>query len=148
MRDALSRRTVVLGAGAVVVAAAGGLLAWRSLADAHATIRAMIASHMRGATMAEGAVDAFVADFLRVHRVRRDGVVIDNACDALGLDDVLQACASNAEYLRRVEEQVIDLFGRSTDMFDAGRRAGEPVRYVALWDPYAAACRNPFAEFT
>jgi hypothetical protein len=146
MRKALSRRAVL--AGVVAVTAAGGALAWRSLTDAQAAIRAMVMKHLRGAAVADGTVDAFVADFLGAHRVAPDGVAIGNLCDTLGIDGVVQACENNAVYLRRVEEQVIDLFVRSTDVFDPDRRRGAPIRYVALWDPYAATCRNPFADLS
>jgi hypothetical protein len=146
MRKALSRRAVL--AGVVAVTAGGGALAWRSMTDAQAAIRATVMKHLRGAAVADGAVDVFVADFLRAHRVAPDGLAIGTVCDTLGIDDVVQACDNNAVYLRRVEEQVIDLFIRSTDVFDPDRRHGAPIRYVALWDPYATACRNPFADLS
>ncbi|HEX2117189.1 MAG TPA: hypothetical protein VHM01_22515 [Alphaproteobacteria bacterium] len=148
MRDPISRRTVFLGAGAVALAIAGGALTWRSLADAHTAVRTMIMQHLRGAAVAEGAVDAFVAEFLRRHRVHLDGVAIGNVCDMSGFDALLPACANNAAYLRRLEEQVIDLFIRSSDVFEPSRPAGAPVRYVAFWDPYSSACRNPLADLT
>jgi hypothetical protein len=144
MRDVISRRSVLAAAGVAVLAAAGGAFAWRSLTDARAAIRAIVTRHLRGAAVVDGTVDAFVADFLLRHRVEPDGIAIGNVCDMSNLD--LTACANNAVYLRRLEEQVIDLFIRSTDAFEPGRPTGAPLRYVAFWDPYSAACRNPFAE--
>jgi hypothetical protein len=129
------------------VTVAGALPAWLALSDAPATIRAMIVRHLRGAAVADGTIDAFVADFLRSHGVRDSGVIIGNTCDALALNEVVEACAPNADYLRRLEQRVVDLFVRSTDLLAPDRGKG-PIRYVAFWDPYSGACRNPLADFT
>lgn len=148
MRRSISRRAALTGVGAGCLVAAGAVPAWHAVSDAHATIGAMIRRHLRGATVADGAIDAFVADFLSAHPVRANGIAIGNVCDVLGIGDAVQACANNADYLRRLEERAIDLFVRSTDLLDPGRRAGAPIRYVAFWDPYSGACRNPLADLT
>jgi hypothetical protein len=108
----------------------------------------MIRNHLRGAAVADGAIDAFVAGFLSAHTLRADGIAIGNACDALGIGGVVQACANNAGYLRQIEERVIDLFVRSTDLLAPDRRPADPIRYIAFWDPYSGACSNPLADFT
>ena len=86
-------------------------------------------------------------DFLAHRPVSVQGVAIGNVCDVAGLGDLIH-CANNADYLRRVEGRVIDLFLRSTDLFSPTRRAGDALSYVAFWDPYSSACRNPFADLT
>jgi hypothetical protein len=146
MRRTISRRAALVGAGCLV--AAGAMPAWRAVSEPHAAIRAMIRKHLRGAAVGDGAIDAFVADFLSAHPVRANGIAVGNVCDALGIGNAVQACTNNADYLRRIEERVIDLFVRSTDLLASDRRAGDPIRYVAFWDPYSGACRNPLADLT
>jgi hypothetical protein len=148
MRKTMTRRALVV-AGAASVAAAAGLPAWNAASDPRSTIRAMVMRHIGSAPVEPGAVDAFVEDFVRHEkRLRRDGFAIGNVCEAFGIDDIVRACVNNAKYLHRVEEQVIDLFVRSSDLLAADRRPTDPIRYIAFWDPYAAACRNPFADLT
>lgn len=144
----MSRRSLLIAGGAACAAAAGALPAWHLIADRGAAIRRMIESHMRGAPVAEDAIDAFVDDFLERQVVLRDGVAIDNACRLLGIEDLAQPCANNAVYMRRIEERVVDLFIRSTDMFSPDRRPDDPIGYVEFWDPYSGACRNPFADLS
>src|SRR4051812_1845325 len=48
--------------------------------------------------------------------------------------------------LRRLEDNVVSRYLLSTDFFQNGADEGQPVRYVAFYDPYAAPCRNPFAR--
>jgi hypothetical protein len=141
----LSRRAALIAGGAVL--SAGALPAWHLLADRGAAIRRMIEAHVRGLPIEPGAVDSFIADFLAYRPLSAQGVAIGNVCDALGIGDLAQ-CANNADYLRRIEEHVIDRFVRSTDLFAPDRRAGDTIRYIAFWDPYLSSCRNPFADLT
>jgi hypothetical protein len=143
----LSRRRALIAGGAACVLSAGALPTWYLLADRGAAIRRMIKAHMRDTPIEPGAIDSFVGDFLAYRPLPAQGVAIGNVCDALGLGD-LARCANNADYLRRVEEHVIDRFVRSTDFFAPDRRAGDAVRYVAFWDPYSGSCRNPFADLS
>jgi hypothetical protein len=149
MPSAITRRAAFTGAGAMSLMVAGSVVpAWWLASDARSALRAMIRTHLRGAVVENGAVDAFADDFLRHYGVRRGGIAIGNACDAFSLQNAAQACTNNAAYLKRLEGRVIDLFVRSTDLLAPDRRVGEPIRYVAFWDPYSGACRNPFADFT
>ncbi len=148
MPDAISRRRVLLATGATALLAAGAVPLWHAMTDARAFIRSAIMNHLRGVTIASGAVEEFIDDYLRHNAVRGDGVAIGNACDLSGLDDVAEPCVNNAAYLRRIEERVIDLFIRSTDVFAPDRRSSDPIRYVAFWDPYSGPCRNPFADLS
>jgi hypothetical protein len=146
MRERLSRRAVIAGAGAAGALALGTLPAWRALSDAETWIGNLIVAHLRGAPVAEGTIASFVADFLRVVSVERQGIALDTVC-AFGPAGLVQTCTNNAAYLRRIGDKAIDLFIRSTDMLDPARPPSEPIRYVAFWDPYSGACRNPFADF-
>jgi hypothetical protein len=145
-RAKLSRRRLLLAGG--VACAVSAFPAMRLLADRGGAIRRMIQAHVGGAPIADGAIDAFVDDFLAHRSISEQGVAIDTACRLLGIDDASQACMNNADYMRRVEERIIDLFVRSTDLFISDRRDGDPIRYVAFWDPYSDSCRNPFADLS
>jgi hypothetical protein len=148
MRSRLTRRALIVAGGACAAATAA-LPGWNALSDPRPMIRAMIARHLGAAPVEAGAVDAFVEAFIQQEtRLRPDGFAMGTVCNAIGLDDHAQACINNAQYLWRVEERVIDLFIRSTDLLDPDRRASAPIRYVAFWDPYSGACRNPFADVT
>lgn len=143
----LSRRRALVAGGAACVLSAGAWSAWHLLADRGAAIRRMIEAHLRDMPMEKSAIDSFIGDFLAYRPLSAQGVAIGNLCDGLGIGD-LARCANNADYLRRIEEHVIDRFVRSTDLFAPDRRAGDAVRYVAFWDPYSGACRNPFADLS
>ncbi len=143
----LSRRQALTAGGAAFAVSAGGLAAWHLLADRGAAIRRMIETHMRNTPIEPGAIDSFIGDFLAYRPLPAQGVAIGNVCDALGIGD-LTRCANNADYLRRIEEHVIDRFVRSTDLFAPGRSANAAIRYVAYWDPYSGSCRNPFANLS
>jgi hypothetical protein len=143
----LTRRRALLAGGAACALAVGAAPAWHLLSDRAAAIRRMIEAHMGATPIEDGAIDSFARDFLAHRPVSVQGVAIGNVCDVAGLGDLIH-CANNADYLRRVEGRVIDLFLRSTDLFSPTRRAGDALSYVAFWDPYSSACRNPFADLT
>jgi hypothetical protein len=143
----LSRRQALVAGGAACAVSAGALSGWHLLGDRGTAIRRMIEVHVRDTPIEGGAIDAFIADFLAHHPLSAQGVAIGNVCDLLGIGD-LARCANNADYLRRVEEHVIDRFLRSTDIFEPNRRPGDAVRYVAFWNPYSGSCRNPFADLS
>jgi hypothetical protein len=147
MPGPLSRRHALLAGAAACALAAGAAPAWHLLSDRAVAIRRMIQAHMRDTPMEDGTIDAFIGDFLAHRPVSAQGVAIGNVCDGLGIGD-LTRCANNADYLRRVEERVIDLFLRSTDLFVSDRQPNDAIRYVAFWDPYAGSCRNPFADLS
>ena len=143
----LSRRHALIAGGAAGAVAAAALPAWHLFADPGAAIRRMIESHMRDTPIAPGVIDSFIRDVLPHRPLSARGVAIGNVCDGFGLGE-LASCARNADYLRRIEGYVIDRFVRSTDLFAPDRRTGDPLRYVAFWDPWSGACRNPFADLT
>lgn len=142
-----SRRRVLIASATLIAASAAAPPAWRFATDRTDAIRRMILAHVPAARIAAGTIEAFAADFLAQRPLLREGVAIDRACSLLGIDATIPACVDNARYMRRMEEQILDLFLRSTDVFEPARDGSAPIRYVGFWDPYSRTCRNPFAEF-
>jgi hypothetical protein len=131
----------------IIASSAVAPLAWRLATDRAGAIRRMILAHVPATRIEAGAIDAFAADFLAQRSLLREGVAIDRACGLLGIGSTAPACVDNARYMRRMEEQIVDLFLRSTNIFEPTGDRSAPIRYVAFWDPYSLTCRNPFAEF-
>lgn len=142
-----SRRRILIAAATLIASSAGAPLAWRLATDRAGAIRRMILAHVPETRIDAGAIEAFAADFLAQRALLRNGVAIDRACELLGVGPTLPACVANSRYMQRIEEQIVDLFLRSTDIFEPARDASAPIRYVGFWDPYSRTCRNPFAEF-
>lgn len=142
-----SRRRILIASATLVASSAGAPLAWRLATDRAGAIRRMILAHVPATRIEAGAIEAFAADFLAQRTLLREGVAIDRACGLLGIGSTVPPCVDNARYMRRMEEQIVDLFLRSTDIFEPSRNRSAPMRYVAFLDPYSLTCRNSFAEF-
>ncbi len=52
-----------------------------------------------------------------------------------------------ASKIRSFEEKVVTNFLMSTDFFRNGADETKPVKYLFYYDPYAAPCQNPLAEW-
>jgi hypothetical protein len=136
--EALTRRTVLIGASAFGAAALGGV-AWVATADIKSAVLAFFKRALPGVTIDErsafASIDAFASDWPMAKRL-----VLGAAWNTAGVDTM---AAINARF-ESAARHMLTYFLINSNFFQAKDPRAQPIVYVA--NPPGTACANPFAN--
>lgn len=137
----LSRRTLLLSAGAVGCAGVAGAVAIAPSVDPEGAVAALVRRCVPDLDMPATEIRAFAADYLA-----RNPLAFPKGSAHLFLmaHDVPGGAVSDRVEAgrRRIQEEVITAFMLSTDHLDPAR-GDAPTTYFGPADPYEAGCANP-----
>jgi hypothetical protein len=135
-------RRLFIGATAVILGAGGK---WWYGVSPTAYARSLILERLPYLKLAPGALDAFVKDIAAYEHPSGNQrfATLFGLHLAHGLTHLTGG--NFRKKLDYYETQLVTLFLMSTDFFPNGEDISKPVQYLALADPYVAACSNPVA---
>jgi hypothetical protein len=141
----LTRRLFIAAAAATGAAVIGTGGKWWYGESPTAYARGLILERLPYLKLAPGTLDAFVKDIAEYERPSGNQrfATLFGLHLAHGLTRLMGA--GFRQKLDYYETQLVTLFLMSTDFFPNGEDIAKPVQYLALADPYVAACSNPIA---
>ncbi len=135
----LSRRGLLLASGVGI----SGVVALRFAASTPSQLIAeVLRNRLSYLKLEPTGVEAFARDLMESNLVAGDKLRILSATGLLQFP--FEAVGFRPSALRLREERIITYYLLSTDFFLTGADQSRVVNYLGFYDPYKAACFNPF----